>query len=155
MEGYTVQRFERGVMLRVEQVAFDWERGAILVLFQDDMTFVRVSDAWKRDLPEPLSQVPPSGKYEPRAPFGKVWREGAKMKDRLGWAIESAKEGGPWSPEPAKALNGASQGFERGVMYWIPFKAGTPDYLEDRWIYVLNTGGSTQRWLAFPDTWRD
>jgi uncharacterized protein with LGFP repeats len=153
--GYAVQRFERGVMLWIEQTGFYWEQGVVLVMFKDDMTFVRVSDMWRPGQPEPSPQVPPRGLYEPLERFGKIWREGAGVKDRLGWAIEPEKSGGTWSPDSLNALNGAAQGFQRGMMYWIPYKAGTPAYMEDRWIYVLTTVGPHYKWLAFPDTWRD
>ena len=153
MENFVVQRFERGVMLCIQQSGFGWEWGVVLVLFQDDMTFARVSDTWRAEQPEPSPQVPPAGLYEPQGRFGKVWREGAGVKDRLGWSIEPEKKGGPWSSDPAKALNGAAQGFQRGVMYWIPYKAGTPQYRDDRWIYVVTT--TRYRWLAFTDTWQE
>ena len=146
-------------MLWIDQPGFSWERGVVLVLFQDNMTFARVSDTWEPGQPEPSPQTPPQGLYEPRERFGKAWREGAGVKDRLGWAIELEKKGGAWSPNPADALNGAAQGFLRGLMYWIPYKAGTASYTEDRWIYVLATLKSDRSpgnsWLAFPDTWRE
>lgn len=159
MENYVVQIFERGVMLWIDQVGFSWESGVILVLFQDDMTFTQLSDTWEPEEPEPSPQVPPSDLYEPRGRFGKAWREGADLKARLGWAIEPEKKGGGWSPDPAEALNGAAQSFQRGVMYWIPYNAGTPEYTEDMWIYVLATsspdGSPRNEWLAFIDTWKD
>lgn len=132
---FEAQRFERGVIFRTDSTDY-WDAGYVFVLFGDNGTFTRISDTWVQGQSEPLPPTPPSGLYEPRGRLGKAWRKGAGVKDRLGWAIESVKSG-----------QGAWQRFERGFMYWIPYKAGTPQEMEDRWIYVLaNNKALSARW---------
>jgi hypothetical protein len=46
--------------------------------------------------------------------FGKLWRENAWLRDRLGWALGISSG----SQVSAAAFNGAVQDFERGVLFW-------------------------------------
>jgi len=141
---YEAQRFEGGVMFWTDADFYD-NTGIVWVLFSDDGTYARVPDTWFGG-PEPTPLSPPKGLYEPRGRLGKAWREGAGVRDRLGWAIEPVQQG-----------NGAWQGFDRGYMFWIVYRQGLPD--QERWIYVLSTyypwppGGSRNDWLKFVDTW--
>lgn len=146
-------------MLWLDQPDSVFGESTVLVLFRDDMTFARFADTWRADEPEPPALAPPAERFAPTGRLGKVWREGAGVRARLGWALEPEKRGGPWATEPQLALNGALQPFERGAMYWVPYQAGTAQYQEDRWIYVLRTsapqaGQSGNTWMEFPDTWR-
>jgi hypothetical protein len=139
---FQAQRFERGVMIWSD--ADIWvNRNVVWVLFSDDQTYARIPDTYDPGMAEPTPLTPPKGKLEPRGRLGKAWREGGGVKDRLGWAIEPPTSGG-----------GAYQEFDRGLMYWIPFKA------DDRWIYVLTQYwpcppcGPRIDWAAYLDTWQ-
>jgi hypothetical protein len=152
---FSAQRFEGGTMLWIPWAYWeDWNH--VLVLFNDDGSYQRVPDSWDPETPDPAPTAAPSGKIEPRGRFGKVWREAPSVRQRLGWAIEPEKLGGAWDQDPKLALNGSWQEFTNGRMYWIPYKAGTPSYAEDRWIYVLAASGSyAGKWLAFSDTFKE
>jgi hypothetical protein len=53
--------------------------------------------------------VPPTGR------FGKLWRENAWLREKLGWAVaENSKE----ATLPISRFTGAVQDFERGVLFW-------------------------------------
>lgn len=142
--GYEAQRFEGGVMFWTDADFYD-NRAVVWVLFADDSTYARVPDTWMSGQAEPTPLTPPGGLYEPRGRLGKAWREGAGVRNRLGWAIETVQQG-----------RGAWQGFDRGYMFWLVYRAGAAD--EERWIYVLGTYypcppcGSRNDWLKFVDT---
>lgn len=87
------QRFERGVMLWVQQ------NDTIYVLFDDQRLGVAwepLRNKWFAGMPEQdTTIVPPVGKFQPVRGFGKEWRErfgqyGA-LRDALGWAIAPEK----------------------------------------------------------------
>lgn len=51
---------------------------------------------------------------QPTGRFGKLWRENAWLRERLGWAVvESAEE-----TTPIRLFTGAVQDFERGTLFW-------------------------------------
>ena len=146
---FIAQRFKGGVMFWTSSQSW-FDRGNIIVLFRSNGTYVRIPDTWAPGQPEPTPMTPPAGLYEPRGRLGKAWREGlgGGIRQELGWAIEPERRG-----------RGAWQAFERGFMYWIPYKP--PD---DRWIYVLSirwpsppagSGKPRNDWLEFLDTFRD
>lgn len=90
--GGVSQQFQRGVMIRLDIT------GEIIVLFDVDYGSLNdVQQAWiitpdtfgpGDPVDDPLLEVP-SGYQQPRDNFGKVWREVAGVRDRLGWATES------------------------------------------------------------------
>lgn len=156
MERYTVQRFQAGVILWIGPELGGPSDTAgtvadVIVLFRDNMTFTKtqVAAAWVRGGTEPTPLTPPPGLFEPKGGLGRAWREFPGVRDRLGWATEAIRVGGSWSEDPQRALNGATQSFLNGTMYWIPYRAGTRQYLEDRWVYVLSY--STNQWMEFLD----
>ena len=144
---FTAQRFDKGVILYTS--ASGWfDKDAVVVLFQDDGTWLKFIVPGNAQ-PEPIKDTPPAGHFLPQGRIGYVWQQGAGVRSRLGWPIETEKSG-----KVANNTNGAWQAFERGYMYWIPY--GQPD---DRWIYVVATyyrwppGGARNHWLVFKDTW--
>jgi hypothetical protein len=95
----------------------------IYVLFNDG-TWQRFPDTWRAGDPElSCSAVPPSGYYQPRRGFGKVWCENGPVRTRLSWATMEER-----------GFTGAVEAFERGLMLWSP-RLG---------IYMLCNDG---RWL--------
>jgi hypothetical protein len=147
---YVAQRFEKGVMFALSNIeGYDYfAKGYVFVLFADDGTYIKVPDTWSKDQPEPTPLAPPAGKLEPRDRLGKAWREGAGVRDRLGWAIEAESSG-----------KGSWQEFDRGYMFWIVFNKDTPQ--EIKMIYVLATYspapsyGQRNDWLGFEDKWKE
>ncbi|MGB9880406.1 MAG: hypothetical protein ACPLRM_06560 [Anaerolineae bacterium] len=52
---------------------------------------------------------------QPPGRFGKLWRENAWLREKLGWAvIPNPKD----QKSPVSHFNGALQDFERGVLFW-------------------------------------
>jgi len=144
---YLAQRFERGLIFWTDADFYENLRVA-WVLFGDDMTYARVPVTWAEGQPEPPPLTPPEGFYEPRGCLGQAWREGAGVRERLGWAVGPEQSGG-----------GAWQEFDRGFMFWIVYNRDTPD--EEKIIYVLAAywpwppGGRRNDWLEFVDTWEE
>lgn len=52
---------------------------------------------------------------QPTGRFGKLWRENAWLRERLGWAVAIGPE---VSDTAVIRFNGAAQEFERGVLFW-------------------------------------
>jgi hypothetical protein len=83
------QVFEGGRMLWIE------EENLIYTLFGDgqlppenSINYSLTSDTWTEDEPESdPSLTPPPGFYQPIRGFGKVWRENARIREALGWAV--------------------------------------------------------------------
>ena len=93
------QRFEGGAMVWIK------DSGRILVFFNDG-TRQSFEDTFAEGQRESdPAFAPPAGKRQPERGFGKVWREHAEARDKLGWAM--AKE---------EAVNAQVQEFERGTM---------------------------------------
>ncbi|MBN2007462.1 MAG: hypothetical protein JXA21_29220 [Anaerolineae bacterium] len=63
-------------------------RGTIYVIYNDG-EWITFPDNW--DTTQPSSDpnlVPPEGRYQPVERIGKVWRDNADVRNRLGWAYE-------------------------------------------------------------------
>lgn len=134
-----VQRFEHGWILRAPP-QYEYQPPRIYALFEDTQQFAILPDTYDpRSDPVSTRLIPPPGLREPEGAIGKAWREGtgARVRERLGWAIE-----------PAHAGQGAAQNFERGRMAFTP---------EPRMIFVLaefassDLGSRLQEWRAYPD----
>ncbi|UCC63552.1 MAG: hypothetical protein JSV36_00390, partial [Anaerolineae bacterium] len=86
------QHFEGGVMIWVENTIWVEEQKRIFVLYDDDQPSPKwrtFTDEWDEDEPNgDPTIVPPDGLYQPVRGFGKVWREHAQVRDRLGWAVD-------------------------------------------------------------------
>jgi LysM repeat protein len=73
-------------------------RGTVVVIYNDG-TWVTYVDTWQSVQPESDPGImPPAGRYQPVRGIGKVWRENAEVRARLGWAYE-----------PEAAFNGRFQ----------------------------------------------
>jgi len=82
------QPFENGRMIWLAQVPYNDSviENVIFVLY-DDGTANRFQDTWTSVEPESdPALVPPAGLYRPIRGFGKLWRENAGVRERLGWA---------------------------------------------------------------------
>jgi hypothetical protein len=93
------QAFERGAM---EWVA---DGRQIYVLYNDPGTWARFADTWTEDEVTVPGEPAPPGLQRPRRSFGKVWRENATVRERLGWATAAEQ-----------SYDGLIQRFERGLM---------------------------------------
>ena len=98
----------------------------IYVLYNNH-TWQTFTDTWEQGDPEyDPNIVPPSGFYQPKLGFGKVWREQPGVRDNLGWA--TMQERGLWaSIEP----------FEEGLMIWSDVEG----------IFVLYNDGTWEHYL--------
>jgi hypothetical protein len=86
------QDFEGGRVYRyapdTTNAAAPDQRGTVWVIYNDG-EWVTFPDGW--DASQPSSDpniLPPSGRYQPVDSIGKVWRENADVRARLGWAYE-------------------------------------------------------------------
>ncbi len=64
------------------------QRGTIYVIY-NDRTWETYINTW--DPSQPISDpgiVPPAGRYQPVRGIGKLWRENASVRAKLGWAYE-------------------------------------------------------------------
>ena len=88
------QDFEGGRVLRYAadpSYAAD-QRGTIYVIYNDG-EWVTFPDGWDASQPiDDPSLVVPEGRYQPIKSIGKIWRENAEVRNRLGWAYEPEKE---------------------------------------------------------------
>ncbi len=116
------EEFERGKMLYVGDAKH-------IYLFTPDGRWWRYDDTWSvGQMDEDPALIPPPGLFQPRAGFGKVWREQLR-----GTSLDPG-----WARSPERGYTGAAMRFERGVMLWT----------DERLIYVLSDDGA---WRVFPD----
>lgn len=82
--GAAEQPFEHGRMIWLEDVGV---LSRVIFVLYDDGKFAKLDDTWTEGQPESdPSLVPPAGLLQPVRGFGKVWRENASVRDKLGWA---------------------------------------------------------------------
>lgn len=63
-------------------------RGTVYVIYNDG-EWITFPDTWDASQPaNDQNLIPPSGRYQPVDSIGKVWRENADVRSRLGWAYE-------------------------------------------------------------------
>ncbi|MBN1286824.1 MAG: hypothetical protein JXB47_15600 [Anaerolineae bacterium] len=122
-----VQPYENGLMVWVSQLG--WEPQKIIYVLFNDGTYQRYLDAWQDGMPESGGETPPEGRFEPVRGFGKIWREQAGVRGRLGWALQP-ESGGP----------GQIQRFARGEMVYLSQAGQT-------YIFVQ---GSPSTWRTNP-----
>jgi hypothetical protein len=108
-----IQSFEGGQMIWVDRGA---SGRVIYTLFFDAGGSVRgyqgFMDEWDERQPASGSLRPPAGLLEPERGFGKVWRENAEVRERLGWATT-----------PEKAGRADVQDWRGGVMLWLALQS--------------------------------
>lgn len=101
------ETFEHGRMIWLSEMRFPPVTAAsqVLVLY-DDGQWAQYDDTWAEGEPESdPAIVPPAGLLQPIRGFGKVWREQAGVRDKLGWA--TAAEVGytaSWQPQMRESL---------------------------------------------------
>ncbi|MBN1978782.1 MAG: hypothetical protein JW918_15400 [Anaerolineae bacterium] len=79
------QPFEHGRMIWLEDVG---ALAQVILVLYDDGQFALYEDTWTEGQPESdPSFVPPAGLLQPVRGFGKLWRENASVRDKLGWAM--------------------------------------------------------------------
>jgi hypothetical protein len=64
-------------------------------------------------VPTPASSGPRL--VQPTGRFGKLWRENAWLREKLGWAVTLSPQA---EAQPVTTFTGAAQDFERGVLFW-------------------------------------
>lgn len=109
---FAVQHFEHGHMLSQTVISPGSHGGtytdkSIYVLY-DDGTARQFVDAYSSANPEPTPETAPQGLFTPILGFGKLWREQAGMRARLGWATVPE-----FTPPDADWAN-----FEHGMMVY-------------------------------------
>lgn len=78
------QPFEHGRMIWLEDVGV---LARVILVLYDDGQFAMFDDTWTEGDPESdPAFVPPAGLLQPIRGFGKLWRENAGVRDKLGWA---------------------------------------------------------------------
>ena len=85
-------------------------RGDLRLIYAlyNDGTWQSFVDTWNEgDLEWDSTIVPPSGYYQPKRGFGKVWREQAGVRDKLSWATTEER-----------GLNASWQAYQGGLMLW-------------------------------------
>jgi len=94
----------------------------IYVLFNDG-TWKGYTDTWTSVEPEWDTMIfPPSGYYQPKRGFGKVWRTDQSVRNGLAWA--TMEERGFW---------GTTQPFQGGRMLWSSARGIFVLYNDGRW----------------------
>jgi hypothetical protein len=102
------QRFERGLMLRLEGIGLDEQAWLVTLVRQEDdsysLGFQPVIDRWSPGMPEVDAMlVPPEDFFQPSRGFGMLWRGEIEHptlgepqildgKELLGWAVGNVFE---------------------------------------------------------------
>lgn len=86
-------------------------------------TWQSFADTWAPGEPESdPAVVPPSGLFQPRRGFGKVWRNNPAVRSTLGWALREER-----------GFHGAAQSFNGGTMLWSNVRGIHVLYNDGRW----------------------
>ncbi len=121
-----IEPFERGLMFWREDVQ------QIHVLFNDG-TWWNFADTWQEGMPaSDPTIIPPAGLYQPVRGFGLVWREGAGVRDKIGWA--TAEE---------KGYTAIVQAFEKGVMFTADNGSAYTVYNDGTWPTLQTAPAAT------------
>lgn len=92
------QRFEHGLMLRLQPGDEDQGPAEIVILYDDQVfspRWTRTIDSWTPGMAEEDPDiVPPPGYAQPMQGLGKAWRELTQVRERLGWAVGEAEDVG-------------------------------------------------------------
>jgi hypothetical protein len=82
-EGGRVYRYAPDPLYTADQ------RGTVYVIYNDG-EWITFPDGWDASQPSSdPSLVVPGGRYQPVDSIGKIWRENADVRNRLGWAYET------------------------------------------------------------------
>jgi len=103
-------------------------RGDLRLIYAlyNDGTWQSFVDTWNEgDLEWDPTIVPPSGYYQPKRGFGKVWREQPGVRDKLSWATTEER-----------GLGASWQAYQGGLMLWSDVHG----------IFVLYNDGTWSRY---------
>jgi hypothetical protein len=113
--------FERGLMYRRADTK------TIYVLFYEQPgVWFSFTDTWADGQPVGGGTGPADGEYLPKRGFGVVWSGNPDFAKRLGYALTPDEQ----------TFTGVAQPFENGTMLWS----------QGRWIFVLYTDGTFERY---------
>ncbi len=86
-----------------------WRSDLLLVyVLYDDHTWQSYADTWQEgQLEWDTTIVAPSGLYQPKRGFGRVWREQPGVRDKIGWATTTER-----------GLGASYQAYQGGLMIW-------------------------------------
>ncbi len=116
----TEETFQNGYMFWREDLRH------IYVLYNNH-TWQMFTDTWEQgDAEYDPNIAPPSGLYQPKLGFGKVWREQPGVRDGLGWA--TMEEHSFWA---------SIQPFDEGLMIWSDAEG----------VFVLYSNGTWEDYL--------
>lgn len=103
-----------------------WRSDLLLVYaMYGDGTWQSFADTWQNgDLEWDPMIVPPSGLYQPKRGFGKVWREQPGVRDKLGWATSMER-----------GLGADYQGYQGGLMLWSDLQGIFVLYNDGTWSH--------------------
>ena len=95
------ETFEHGYMF--------WRSDLLLVyVLYDNHTWQSYADTWLEGQMEwDAAIVAPSGLYQPKRGFGKVWREQPGVRGKIGWATTTER-----------GLGASYQAYQGGLMIW-------------------------------------
>ncbi|HUS15827.1 MAG TPA: hypothetical protein VM536_12515, partial [Chloroflexia bacterium] len=115
-----VQRFQRGLLF------WNGDRKQIYELDSNPLNWFRFADTWQDGDPTGPFSTPIAGLYEPIRGFGKLWREQADVRSRLGWGLD-----------PETGVSGVvTQEFEHGTMLLLEPTAARVLYANGAWDLV-------------------
>jgi len=98
------------------------DQNAIYVLYNDG-TWASYSDTWTSAEPEWDTMIyPPSGYYQPKRGFGKVWRNESGVRDKLQWATTEER-----------GFFGTLQTYDGGMMLWSNLRGVFVLYSDNTW----------------------
>jgi hypothetical protein len=108
------QAFENGRMIWLQGTDVEPSYPDTIVVLYDeaispeDYRAEVYEDTWTPDQAERDPELtPPPGRYQPIRRFGKLWRENADMRERIGWATAPERGfTGVWQPLESEGLGG-------------------------------------------------
>ena len=103
-----------------------WRQDLLLIYaVYGDGTWQSFADTWDNSqIEEDPTIVPPSGFYQPKRGFGKVWREQSGVRDKLSWATA-----------PERGFAASWQAFEGGMMLWSDHQGTVVLYNDGTWSH--------------------
>jgi len=103
-----------------------WREDLLLIYaVYSDGTWQSFADTWdSTQIEEDPTIVPPSGYYQPKRGFGKVWREQPGVRDKLSWATA-----------PERGFAASWQAFDGGLMLWSDHQGFFVLYNDGTWSH--------------------
>jgi hypothetical protein len=103
-----------------------WRSDLLLIYaLYDDGTWQSFADTWQEgQLEWDPNITAPSGLYQPKRGFGRVWREQAGVRDRIGWATTVER-----------GLGADYQAYQGGMMIWSDLQGVFVLYNDGTWSH--------------------